>query len=396
MASNVRVWASELDPNALLQAERTGRLPILAGPVALMPDAHVGIGATVGSVVATVGAIIPAAVGVDLGCGMVAAELDLAAAELPDSLGPFMDDVRQAAPAGVGVGTEQASRARWEANRWLEQHPADLAQGDMATAANQLGTLGSGNHFVEVCLDERDRAWLVLHSGSRGVGNRLASRHIAVARQLATGKHLEDPDLAWLTQGTPEFQAYVIDMLWSQDYALASRAIMLAELERRFLAFVGHGHVVRRVNCHHNFAQEELHGGRLVWVTRKGAISAAAGEAGIIPGSMGTLSYVVRGRGNELAYRSSPHGAGRRLSRGQARRELTVESFQAHMAGVSVWQDRDAGALLDEHPLAYKSIDQVMADSADLVTVEHELRQVLNYKGVDEPRGRKHRRVDRV
>lgn len=388
--NNVRNWASSLDDNARLQAERTGRLPILAGPVALMPDAHLGIGATVGSVIATKNAIIPAAVGVDLGCGMVASLTTIPAAYLPDSLGPFMDDVRQAVPSGVGTGTEADSPNRAAALSWLaaHPHPTGLDGEQLGTAARQLGSLGSGNHFFEVCLDELNRVWLVLHSGSRGIGNRLADRHIRIARALAPGLHLEDPDLAYFMQDAPEFDAYVQDMLWSQDYARANREIMMAEVTRRFFKWIGRGEVIDTVNCHHNFAQLEEHDGHDVWVTRKGAISARPGEPGIIPGSMGTRSYIVDGKGNPASYHSSPHGAGRRMGRNEARKQLSTDSLRAMMAG-RIWQDRDADALLDEHPLAYKDIDQVMADSADLVTIRHELRQILNYKGADEPRRKK-------
>ncbi len=385
---NIRVWATEVEGNTLAQAHRTAALPILAGPVALMPDAHLGIGATVGSVVVTDGALIPSAVGVDLGCGMVAVETDIQAADLPSNLGSFMDEVRVAVPAGVGVGTDVDSGLRRRAEQWLgsavNRHPRGLAPDDLVTAAKQLGTLGSGNHFAEVCVDEREVVWLVLHSGSRGIGNQLASRHIRALRDL---EHTfgGDPDLAWVTQGTPEFDAYVADMLWAQDYARANRGIMVDALTHRFLGFVGAGRVVQTINCHHNFAAREEHGGRNVWVTRKGAIRAQLGDLGIIPGSMGTRSYIVQGKGNADAYNSSPHGAGRRMSRGEARRGLSVGEFRDQMAG-RVWQDRDAEALLDEAPSAYKDIDVVMADSQDLVTVLHELRAVLNYKGVDSAR----------
>jgi tRNA-splicing ligase RtcB len=246
----------------------------------------------------------------------------------------------------------------------------------------QFGTLGSGNHFVEVCLDERDHVWTVLHSGSRGIGNQLASRHIEKAKGLMKKMFitLEDPDLAYFVQGTPEFDAYVADMLWAQQYALASRALMSDRATASLFEVVGHGAVVRTINCHHNFTQLEHHRGTDMWITRKGAIKAAAGDEGVIPGSMGTRSYIVKGKGVASSYNSCSHGAGRRLSRGQARKQLTVESLAEQMSG-RTWNADKAQLLLDEHPMAYKDIDVVMSDQADLVEVRHALRQILNYKG---------------
>ena len=374
-------WASDLDPGTIRQAEKTARLPIVAGHVALMPDAHVGLGATVGSVIPTEGAIIPAAVGVDIGCGMVAAELDLTATQLPDDLGPLLGRIEAVVPAGVGRGHDDVSRA---ADRWLSAHrPAtELSQDRSVKAAKQFGTLGSGNHFVEVCLDERDRVWVVLHSGSRGIGNQLAQAHIATAKRLAKdlGVRLEDPDLAYLVEGTPEFQAYVTDMLWAQDYARANRDQMVGRVLRELLAFVGTGRETARINCHHNFTQREEHGGVELWITRKGAIQAGAGDLGVIPGSMGTSTFVVEGKGCAASWRSCSHGAGRRHSRSAAKRLFDADDLAAQMAG-RVWLADRADSLIDEIPSAYKDIDQVMADQADLVEVRHTLRQVLNYKG---------------
>jgi tRNA-splicing ligase RtcB len=248
--------------------------------------------------------------------------------------------------------------------------------------AEQFGTLGSGNHFVEVCLDEGDRVWTVLHSGSRGIGNQLATRHIATARKLAQAWFipLEDPDLAYFVQGTAQFDTYVGDMLWAQRYAMASRKQMAAAANRSLFEVVGRGEVIRTINCHHNFTQVEHHHGRDLWITRKGAIKADAGDEGVIPGSMGTRSYIVTGKGNPAAYHSCSHGAGRRMSRTQARKNLTVASLEAAMGG-RTWNAEKADALLDEHPEAYKDIDQVMADQTDLVAIQHTLRQVFNYKG---------------
>ena len=374
-------WGSDVEPGTINQAQKAARLPILAGPVALMPDAHIGIGATVGSVIATLGAVIPSAVGVDIGCGMIAAELNVTASQLPDDLGPLLARIERAIPAGVGRGHDRASGA---AQRWMQvARPAtELSAKQQDKAVKQFGTLGSGNHFFEVCLDERDRVWVVLHSGSRGIGNQLAQQHIAKARNLAKALELslEDPDLAWFTEGTDEFGAYVADMLWAQDYARANRDQMMDNALAEVMGFLGQGEETWRVNCHHNFCQREQHGGREVWVTRKGAIKADVNDFGVIPGSMGTRSYIVRGRGNPQSWLSCAHGAGRRHSRGAAKRLFSEADLRAQMAG-KVWQADRAAALIDEIPSAYKDIDQVMADQSDLVEVRHTLHQVLNYKG---------------
>jgi RNA-splicing ligase RtcB len=374
-------WASDVDPGTIRQAEKTARLPIVEGHVALMPDAHVGIGATVGSVIPTSGAVIPSAVGVDIGCGMIAAELDVTESQLPDTLEPLLSRIESAIPAGVGKGHD---RVAGHAERWLAANrPAsDLAGGRTAKVLEQFGTLGSGNHFFELCVDERARVWVVLHSGSRGIGNQLAQAHIAKARKLAklAGDRLEDPDLAYFVQGTPEFQAYVADMLWAQDYARANRDQMMDNAMGEVFSFLGFGVETRRIDCHHNFAQQEHHGGRQLWITRKGAIKADRGDLGVIPGSMGTRSYIVAGKGNPTSWNSCAHGAGRRHSRTQAKKLFTSADLTAQMAG-KVWLSKRAEALVDEIPAAYKDIDQVMADQADLVEVRHTLRQVLNYKG---------------
>ena len=374
-------WVSDLEPETLRQAEKAARLPIVEGHVALMPDAHVGIGATVGSVIPTAGAVIPAAVGVDLGCGMIATEMDVAAGQLPDSLEPLLGRIERAVPAGVGRGHDVAAR---RADEWLADHrPATPLSGDRVTkAARQFGTLGSGNHFFELCLDERDRAWVVLHSGSRGIGNQLAQAHIAKARKTAREAmlSLEDPDLAYFVQGTPEFDAYISDMLWSQDYARANRDQMMDAALGEVFGFLGFGRETRRVNCHHNFTEREVHQGRELWITRKGAIRSRLGDFGVIPGSMGTSSYIVRGKGSESSWQSCAHGAGRRYSRTKARKLFTTADLDRQMTG-KVWLARRGVQLLDEIPSAYKDIDQVMADQADLVEVEHTLHQVLNYKG---------------
>ncbi|MDP9074999.1 MAG: RtcB family protein [Actinomycetota bacterium] len=374
-------WASDIDPGTIRQAEKAARLPIVEGHVALMPDAHVGIGATVGSVIPTKGAVIPSAVGVDIGCGMIAAELDVTEDQLPDTLEPLLGRIERAIPAGVGKGHDAVAR---NADRWLVANkPATELAGDRAVkAAKQFGTLGSGNHFLELCVDERTRVWVVLHSGSRGIGNQLAQAHIAKARNLAKEAMLtlEDPDLAYFVQGTAEFDAYITDMLWAQDYARANRDQMMDNAMREVFAFIGFGRETQRINCHHNFTQREVHGGRPLWITRKGAIKAGVGDLGVIPGSMGTRSYIVAGKGNPASWMSCSHGAGRRHSRTQAKKLFSTADLVQQMAG-KVWLAGRAESLVDEIPSAYKDIDQVMADQADLVEVLHTLHQVLNYKG---------------
>jgi tRNA-splicing ligase RtcB len=374
-------WGRDIEAGTIRQAEKTARLPIVEGHVALMPDAHVGIGATVGSVIPTKGAVIPAAVGVDIGCGMVAAELDVLEAQLPDTLEPLLSRIESVIPAGVGKGHDTVER---NADQWLAAHkPATELSADRANkAAKQFGTLGSGNHFFELCVDERTRVWVVLHSGSRGIGNQLAQAHIAKARTLAADAmlQLEDKDLAWFVQGTPEFEAYITDMLWAQDYARANREQMMDNAMAEVFAFLGFGTETRRINCHHNFTQPEVHGGKELWVTRKGAIRADVGDLGVIPGSMGTRSYIVEGKGNAASWTSCSHGAGRRHSRTQAKKLFSTADLAEQMAG-KVWLSGRAAALVDEIPSAYKDIDAVMADQADLVTVLHTLHQVLNYKG---------------
>ena len=394
--TNLRLWgADDIEEQALAQAQRTATLPILAGPVALMPDAHWGMGSTIGSVIPTKGAIIPSAVGVDIGCGMIAVETDLAAAMLPDTLQPLVDEFNRSIPAGVGRGRdnsrtgEQDKRTDSRAMGWMARNKHDLPDNLAHTAVVQLGSLGSGNHFLEVCLDERDVVWVMLHSGSRGVGNQLASRHIKLARQQEQG--LEDPDLSYFLEGTHEFETYISDMLWAQAYAMENRELLMNAALHSLFLFVGFGTERNRINCHHNYATMEEHGGRSMWMTRKGAIRAGRGELGIIPGSMGARSYIVQGLGNPASYKSCSHGAGRRMSRGQARRELTEQSLIEAMSG-KAWNNAHAEALLDEHPAAYKDIDEVMKAQSNLCAPVHTLRQVANYKGVDRPRRKKVKR----
>jgi RNA-splicing ligase RtcB len=378
-------WATDIDPGTVRQAEKTARLPIVEGHVALMPDAHVGYGATVGSVIPTADAVIPSAVGVDIGCGMIAAELDVLDHQLPDDLGPLLGRIDHAIPAGVGQGHDRVGR---RAETWLAEHRpgTELSRDWSKKALKQFGTLGSGNHFVEVCLDERGHVWVVLHSGSRGIGNQLAQMHIAKAKRLAgrLSQRLEDADLAWFVEGTDEFAAYIADMLWAQDYAKANRDVMMDGALREVFAFLGFGRERQRINCHHNFTQREVHRvdgqDRPLWITRKGAIKADVGDRGVIPGSMGTRSYIVEGKGNTESWTSCSHGAGRRHSRTQAKKLFGPADLAEQMQG-KVWLADRAAKLVDEIPSAYKDIDQVMHDQSDLVEVLHTLHQVLNYKG---------------
>lgn len=382
MHGNVLNWASQLEDQAREQAERTAALPFVAGHLALMPDAHWGMGATIGSVIPTQGAVIPAAVGVDIGCGMIAAELPFTADLLPDDLDRLLGYIGDVVPAGVGQGHD-TEREMGDLREAARSGP-ELTDKQWKKAASQMGTLGSGNHFVEVCTDERERVWVVLHSGSRGIGNELAKVHIDGAKKMMARYFIEldDPDLAYLVEGTPEFDAYITAMLWAQDYALVNRERMMHMILVQMGAFIGRDFAVSSaINCHHNFTEQEHHHGRNVWLTRKGAIRAREGDLAVIPGSMGTSSYIVEGLGNPASYQSCSHGAGRTMSRGRARRELDLDTFKAEMGDRS-WLSDKAGALLDEDPRAYKDIDMVMADQADLVRVRHTLTQILNYKGV--------------
>lgn len=378
-------WASILDDNARQQALTASEMPFIHPHLALMPDAHLGRGATVGSVIPTLGAIIPAAVGVDIGCGMIAVRTQFSRADLA---GRYLSELRQqierAVPLSAGAANRRivataepriaelealAARAGFEPARYAKHWRL------------QLGTLGSGNHFIEVSVDETDAVWLFLHSGSRGVGNRIASEHIRIARAYCE-RHwiaLPDPDLAYLVEGTTEFDRYIAELRWAQRFALLNREEMMDRVLRQLTEWVGAPvDELERINCHHNFTEKERHWGRDVWVSRKGAIQADEGRPGLIPGSMGTASYVVVGRGDPVSLNSSPHGAGREYSRSAARRAFTHEQLREAMAGIEY---RDTDAFIDEIPAAYKPIDRVMADAADLVDIRHTLRQLVNVKG---------------
>ncbi len=394
--NHVLSWATDLDSKTLAQAHRTAGLDFVHKPLALMPDAHLGIGATVGSVVATRDSIIPAAVGVDIGCGMVAQKTVFTREQVDPHLGKIHGAIAKAVPSGQPRrGNKRAgSHDRPVRSKVLDRliRNAPDVRSDRfnpGKIAAQFGTLGGGNHFVELTVDETDQVWIVLHSGSRGPGNVFAQEHIGRARKniaKVIEQPLEDPDLAHLVQGTPEFDAYIDGMLWAQDYALENRAQMMEAvvgvLAKRMNDAIGHTGFVAdgdQIQCHHNYASCETHHGVEMWVTRKGAIDASQGKWGVIPGSMATGSFIVSGLGNPDSYRSASHGAGRRLSRRAARRELTGESLAERMDGIA-WNE-DPEALLDEHPDAYKDIGEVMDNQRDLVKIEHRLETILNYKG---------------
>ncbi|MBW9120374.1 RtcB family protein [Microbacterium trichothecenolyticum] len=378
-------WASLIDEKTVEQARTSSRMPFIHPHLALMPDAHLGKGATVGSVIPTLGAIMPAAVGVDIGCGMIAVRTQFTKAQLAErDLTQLREQIERAVPLSAGRDNRKVVATAEPRVAELEEL-ARNAEFDPARYAGhwrlQLGSLGSGNHFIEVSVDELDRVWMFLHSGSRGVGNKIAMHHIGVAQRLAKQWWIElpDPDLAYLVEGTPEFRAYIRELRWAQHFALLNREEMMDRVARQLSETMGAPVIEHeRINCHHNFTESEKHFGKQVWVSRKGAIQADAGRPGLIPGSMGTASYVVEGLGNPLSLNSSPHGAGREFSRTAARRTFTHEQLRAAMTGIEF---RDTDAFIDEIPQAYKPIDRVMSDAADLVVVRHTLRQLVNVKG---------------
>ena len=377
-------FASIIEPDTLAQAQRTASMPFVLPHLALMPDAHLGKGATVGSVIPTVGAIIPAAVGVDIGCGMHAVRTQWTVEELraAGDLRALHAAIAGAIPLSAGKYNVDLDDAAAQAAAELEgTEGVDQAQAIAPNWRLQLGSLGSGNHFIEITVDEDDRVWGFLHSGSRGVGNKLAAKHIAVAQKQCKRRwiSLPDPDLAYLVEGDPEFRSYLQALRWAQKFAELNRVVMMARVLAALDAHMGVAHEAsEEIRCHHNYTSRETHLGREVRLSRKGAIDAHAGVLGLIPGSMGDLSYVVRGKGHKGSLCSSPHGAGRNFSRSAARKKFTRADLDERMADI-VWGESDA--LLDEHPEAYKPIDQVMADARDLVEVVHTLRQVVNVKG---------------
>jgi tRNA-splicing ligase RtcB (3'-phosphate/5'-hydroxy nucleic acid ligase) len=392
----IKAWTRGVgvEDAARRQLENVARLPIVFHHVAVMPDVHYGIGATVGSVVSTENAIIPAAVGVDIGCGVVAVETDLPAAQLPDSLKSLRTAIEKAVPHGRTSNGGRGDRGAWHnlpttaTKAWkndlektfkeiVDKHPHIGGGNDI----NHLGTLGGGNHFIEVCLDERDKVWFMLHSGSRGVGNRIGSYFIDLAKQDMRRhiKNLPDNDLAYLREGTTHFADYVQAVEWAQKYAMTNRELMMDAVVKAAKAELPPFKLGQHaVNCHHNYVAREHHFGKDVYVTRKGAVRARQDDLGIIPGSMGARSFIVRGKGNPDSFTSCSHGAGRTMSRGEAKRRFSVEDHVKATEGIECKKD---ASVIDETPMAYKDIDKVMAAQDDLVEVVHQLRQVVCVKG---------------
>ncbi len=374
-------WASIIDPNALEQSIKASKMPFIYPHFALMPDAHLGIGATVGSVIPTQGAIIPAAVGVDIGCGMIAVKTQFKRSDITKPLGELRHSIERSIPLSAGhYNNELTETAKKRVDYLNEKAKKDYKQ-FVGNWELHLGTLGSGNHFIEITVDEEDSVWLFLHSGSRGIGNKIAQHHIQVARDLCKKWFipLEDPDLAYLIEGSTEFWDYIKDLNWAQEFALLNREEMMDRVIKDFQFFMGQDiRELERINCHHNFTKKEHHFGKDLWISRKGAISAEVGTKGLIPGSMGTASYVIEGKGNVMAFNSSPHGAGRVYSRSAARKTFKMTDLVKAMVGIEY---NEKEAFLDEIPQAYKDIDVIMKDAEDLVEIKHTLHQIVNVKG---------------
>jgi tRNA-splicing ligase RtcB len=390
----VKIWTTDIDHKAREQLLNTANLPIVGPHVAAMPDVHVGMGATVGSVIPTTNAIIPAAVGVDIGCGMNAVCLSLNARDLPDNLKALRHSIERSVPVGFnqhqfskvkGASVERAARKlspRLDAI--MQKHPGltKMVKDWQRHWLCQVGTLGGGNHFIEICLDEADQVWIMLHSGSRGTGN-VIGRYFINAAQADMRRHQlnipTDKDLCYFSEGSELFSDYTDAMYWAQDYALVNRAVMMEHVIAAIKPHVPPFTITSEaINCHHNYVSEETHFGQDLFITRKGAISAQTGQLGIIPGSMGAKSFIVRGLGNEQSFCSCSHGAGRKLSRTAAKSQFTVDDLAAQTAGVECRKDID---VVDEIPGAYKDIDVVMANQSDLVEVVHTLKQVVCIKG---------------
>lgn len=386
-ARPIKVWTEEVEASALTQLKNLSRLPFInSNGVACMPDVHAGIGSTVGTVIATERAVIPAAVGVDIGCGMNAVRLSLKASDLPDNLKPLRDEIERRVPLGVG-GAHDDSTDIGELTPDLTRTVIDpLYKGDYdkfhAKAASQMGSLGSGNHFIEVCIDENEDVWIMLHSGSRGIGNMIGTHYIAKAKRQMEQFFITLPDdnLAYFPEDTEDFDDYMYAVGWAQNYALENRRrMMIAVLEAMKQGIAKPFTITQEaINCHHNYVEKEHHFGRNMWVTRKGAIRAREGDLGIIPGSMGQRSYIVRGKGDLQSYCSCSHGAGRVMSRAEAKRRFSLSDLVAQTVGVECRKDE---GVIDEIPASYKDIDQVMANQTDLVEVVHQLKQVLCVKG---------------
>lgn len=385
----VKIYTDEIEPEAMQQLYNMAQLPFIYSHIAVMPDVHMGKGATVGSVIPTRQAIIPAAVGVDIGCGMNALRLSIKAHDLPDNLRSLRLFIEDAIPVGFNMHKQDRARQSTVIGlsgglaHILAKHPKinTMQRKPYETWVRQLGTLGGGNHFIELCLDENQDVWIMLHSGSRGIGNVIGSYFIALA-QKDMGQHLAnlpDKDLAYFSEGAKHYNDYLNAVEWAQDYAMANRRemmVLLVEALRKKLPKFGM--TKEAINCHHNYVAREDHFGASLLITRKGAIRAGEGELGIIPGSMGTKSYIVRGKGNPQSFCSCSHGAGRRMSRTAAKRQFTIDAVEAQTRGVECRKDK---GIIDEIPGAYKDIDTVMENQSDLVEVVHTLKQVLCVKG---------------
>ena len=381
----------QIEPGAMQQIVKLASMPFIYKHVAIMPDCHVGMGATVGSCIPTDAAIIPAAVGVDIGCGMVAVRTPLSRDDLPADLSGVREGIERRIPLSAGKYNRSVSSTAKARVAVLEKKAGERLGlykklSGRADWRLQLGSLGSGNHFIEITLDESGIVWAFLHSGSRGIGNKIAMQHIRTAQRLMKREsvRLPDRDLAYLSEGTEEFDEYIRDLRWAQDFALLNREEMMDRVmtELSYTVYSEGGHEgeleLERIQCHHNFTQKECHYGKDVWVSRKGAIQAKEGQMGLIPGSMGTASYVVRGLGSVDAFETAPHGAGRRFSRTQARKRFSMEDFDRDMQGIEVRRSKE---FIDELPGAYKDIDTVMEQSKDLVEIVHIFRQIVNVKG---------------
>jgi tRNA-splicing ligase RtcB len=392
----IKLWTQgvPVEEDAKQQLMNTAKMPFIFKHLAVMPDVHLGKGSTIGSVIPTVGAIIPAAVGVDIGCGMIAARTSLTATDLPDNLHGLRSAIERAVPHGRTSGRGARDRGAWENVPEMTDHAWSALSDRFKVITDKyprlsntnnrkhLGTLGTGNHFIEVCLDEANRVWFMLHSGSRGVGNAIGNLFIELA-QADMRQHianLPDRDLAYFEEGSKHFDDYVEAVGWAQDFAKQNRALMMHAViaAARGVIHKPFEVALEAVNCHHNYVQKERHFGEEVLVTRKGAVSAKKGELGIIPGSMGAKSFIVRGLGNEEAFCSCSHGAGRTMSRTKAKKLFTVEDQIKATAHVECRKDAD---VIDEIPMAYKDIDQVMDAQRELVEVVHTLRQVVCVKG---------------
>lgn len=382
----IKIWTDDVEASALTQLKNLSRLPFIAGNgVACMPDVHAGIGSTVGTVIATEKAVIPAAVGVDIGCGMNAVRLSLKASDLPDSLKPLRDEIERRVPLGAG-GAHDHSTDIGEITSDLMRTVIDpLYKGDTSKfhtkAASQIGSLGSGNHFIEVCVDESQDVWVMLHSGSRGIGNMIGTHYIAKAKRQMEQFFITLPDdnLAYFPEDTEDFDDYMHAVGWAQNYALENRRRMMIQVIEAMRGMMPAFTITQEaINCHHNYVEKEHHFGRNMWITRKGAIRAREGDLGIIPGSMGQRSYIVRGKGDVSSYCSCSHGAGRVMSRAEAKRRFSLTDLIAQTEGVECRKDE---GVIDEIPASYKDIDQVMANQTDLVEVVHTLKQVLCIKG---------------